>query len=125
MERLTKRKGRCTFLSDDACNLCGFAEKRSSTFCENIGCASSKDRTCPYLQIIDRLAAYEDTGLEPQEIAAMAKGKLLTAEDNTEQKLQAALVAAVPAIVQAIVENMPTLVEAYITARAADPNKEG
>lgn len=25
-------------------------------------------RTCPYLKIIDRLAAYEDTGLSPEEI---------------------------------------------------------
>lgn len=71
MERLTKRQGRKTYLTDDACNLCGYAEKRSSTFCENIGCASAKDRTCPYLQVIDRLAAYEDTGLTPLQITDM------------------------------------------------------
>ena len=31
--------------------------------CDHIG-----DRTCPYLQMVDRLAAYEDTDLEPEEI---------------------------------------------------------
>ena len=73
MERSTQRKGRETFLTAEACNLCGYAEKRSSTFCENIGCISTKDRTCPYLQIIDRLAEYEDTGLSPEEVKILVQ----------------------------------------------------
>ena len=71
MERLTQRKNGGTFFSEDGCNMCGYAEKRSSTFCENLGCHSVIDRSCPYLQIIDRLAAYEDTGLTPEQIVAM------------------------------------------------------
>lgn len=71
MERLTVRKGRAVFLTENTCNMCGYAEKRSSTFCENLGCPSTKDRTCPYLQLIDRLADYEDTGLTPLQITDM------------------------------------------------------
>lgn len=39
------------------------------SYCNNNSrCEKAKDRSCPYLAVIDRLAAYEDTGLEPEEI---------------------------------------------------------
>lgn len=144
--------------------------------------------TCEYESLaILRLAAYEDTGLSPEEITAMAKDRAhicagaqkeehlsdkypaaetelyekamlrlnrqglktrtqqiayLEAEieryrakiqrleqaltDATDQqKLMDSLAAVIPSLVQAIVENMPQLAEAYMVARAADPNKEG
>ncbi len=71
MERITERFGKKTFLSHEACSLCGYEAAKKSTFCENIGCQSAKDRTCPYLVIIDRLADYEDTGLTPEKIEAL------------------------------------------------------
>lgn len=38
-------------------------------FCDKAyNCEKIKDRSCPYLKMVDRLAAYEDTGLEPREI---------------------------------------------------------
>ena len=40
-------------------NFCSYAYK----------CDKVHDRSCPYLAIMDRLFAYESTGLEPQEIA--------------------------------------------------------
>lgn len=66
MERLTQRSeenGYVYFTSKPKgflCheNFCSYAYK-----CEKI-----KDRKCPYLATMDRLAAYEDTGLEPEEI---------------------------------------------------------
>lgn len=33
------------------------------------------DRKCPTLQLVDRLAAYEDTGLSPAEVAELAQAK--------------------------------------------------
>lgn len=69
MIRLTQRLGNKTFFSEDACFMCAYSENYHGKFCENIGCESAEDRTCPYLRVIDRLAEYEDTGLEPQEIA--------------------------------------------------------
>ena len=38
--------------------------------CDHIG-----DRACPYIQMVDRLAAYEETGLEPEEIIEL-KGRM-------------------------------------------------
>jgi hypothetical protein len=73
MKRLTKRKGNAVFFSEDACALCAYNEQHHSTFCENLGCSSARDRTCPYLQVADRLAAYEDTGLTPEQVANLAK----------------------------------------------------
>lgn len=72
MKRLTKRKGNAVFFSEDACALCAYNEQHHSTFCENIGCSAAHDRTCPYLQVADRLAAYEDTGLTPQQVTDIA-----------------------------------------------------
>ena len=72
-KRLTKRAGRRTYVSDELCMLCAYDEAHKSTFCENTTCAASKDRTCPYLQVIDRLAAYEDTGLTPLQVTDLVK----------------------------------------------------
>lgn len=68
MWRLTKRNGRKTYVTKELCMLCAYDEAHKSSFCENTTCAASKDRTCPYLQVIDRLAAYEDTGLTPKQV---------------------------------------------------------
>lgn len=41
----------------------------STEYCKSaFKCPNVSDRTCPYLKMIDRLAAYEDTGLSPEEI---------------------------------------------------------
>lgn len=75
MERITKRNGKYTVLTKKACFMCGYENQRRSTFCENIGCQSAEDRTCPYLVVIDRLAEYEDTGLTPKEILKLKRFK--------------------------------------------------
>ena len=72
MERLTKRSGYGTFFSKEACALCEYDEQHFSTFCENRECPDRKNRKCPYLQIVDRLAAYEDTGFTPEQITDLA-----------------------------------------------------
>ena len=38
---------------------------------ESCSKAKASDRSCPELQIIDRLAKYEDTGLSPEEIKTL------------------------------------------------------
>lgn len=44
-------------------------------YCKNASrCENAKHRTCPYLQLLDKLAAYEDTGLEPEEIKNLNNG---------------------------------------------------
>lgn len=83
MDRLTQRAevGNKVFFSLDACNLCGYNKDHTSTFCENVMCESTFDRSCPYLMVIDRLAAYEDSGLTPAEVKDMAENaetRLLT-----------------------------------------------
>ena len=74
---------------------------------------------------LHRLAEYEDTGLEPAEIAEIAETRQQLIEQTDLQKLADTLAEVIPSLVAAIVENMPAMVEAYITAHAADPNKEG
>lgn len=70
MNRLTKRgvtnKERVYFTEclDRMCN-------KHTNYCGAEKCDRRTDRSCPYLQCMDRLAAYEDTGLGPAEIAAM------------------------------------------------------
>lgn len=78
MERLTEyrvpkggmqRKYPCfspNIIPDDNCPQSVFCEKAKQ--CNFVHISSRK---CPYLQVIDRLAAYEDTGLEPGEVVAM------------------------------------------------------
>ena len=64
MERLTKRDGNfVTFGKKTRGFLCSTEYCKSAFKCPNVS-----DRTCPYLKMIDRLAAYEDTGLSPEEI---------------------------------------------------------
>lgn len=64
MERLTKRDG----------NFVTFGRKPRGFLCRTeyckiaFACPHASDRTCPYLRMIDLLAAYEDTGLSPEEI---------------------------------------------------------
>lgn len=64
MDRLTERSpiGRAVMFSEHACSLCAYSgeEVQHSTFCENVTCAATYDRTCPYLMVIDRLAMLED-----------------------------------------------------------------
>ena len=64
MERLTKRDGNFVTVGKKPR---GFL--RSTEYCKSaFECPNVSDRTCPYLKMIDRLAAYEDTGLSPEEI---------------------------------------------------------
>lgn len=77
MERLTecmvpkggmRRKYPCfspDIIPDDNCPPF-FCEKAKKCNCVHIS-----NRKCPYLQVIDRLASYENTGLEPGEVVAM------------------------------------------------------
>lgn len=64
MERLTKRDGNFVTVGKKQRGfLCSTEYCKSALKCPNVS-----DRTCPYLKMIDRLAAYEDTGLSPEEI---------------------------------------------------------
>lgn len=80
MERLTKRDGNfVTFGQKPRGFLC------STEYCESaFECPNVLDRTCPYLKMIDRLAAYEDTGLEPEEIKAALEGAQREFEEYDE-----------------------------------------
>ena len=53
--------------------------------CDHIG-----ERTCPYLQMVDRLAAIEDTGIEPGEITRIldAYGRGMTLRTENAQRLE-------------------------------------
>ena len=68
MARLTKRKenGFVTFGKRPRGSICDVRFCSKSDACPNI-----KNRTCLYLKMIDRLAAYEDTGLEPEDIQSL------------------------------------------------------
>lgn len=72
MERLTFRSGKKVYLYHaDAC----WAGKpiKERAFCHDHKCASDPNfdrRKCGVCNLIDRLAAYEDTGLEPEEIVS-------------------------------------------------------
>lgn len=46
---------------------------KHSNYCAKEKCDRRSDRSCPYLQCMDRLAAYEDTGLTPEEIEELKK----------------------------------------------------
>lgn len=75
MERLTFRSGKKVYLYHaDAC----WAGKpiKERAFCHDHKCASDPNfdrRKCGVCNLIDRLAAYEDTGLEPEICAAYKK----------------------------------------------------
>jgi hypothetical protein len=71
--------------------------------CEKIGCANHCTEDCiivaeedcgTLVNIIDRLAAYEDTGLEPQEIEAIIKENLRLKRDLKQSYDACALAAA-------------------------------
>ena len=111
MERLTKRVGTHVIYDGEHSRYEG-------------GDIAAEMRTDAIRDTLRRLAAYEDTGLEPQEIAEIAKAGRQLIEQIDLQKLVDALVETIPSIVQAIVENMPAAVEAYVVAHAADPDKE-
>ena len=88
-------------------------------------CAPDLCSRCKHqIAAFNRLAEYEDTGLEPAEIAAMAKEHKQIIEQIDLQKLADTLTEVIPSIVQGLVENMPALVEAYIKAHAGDLEKE-
>lgn len=68
MERLTRRgkKNRDWVLINKICS------KATGAFCPNASsCDQVGDRTCPFLEVVDRLCEYEDTNLEPSEILAL------------------------------------------------------
>lgn len=68
MNRLTRRgkKNKDWVLLNKRCS------KYDGDFCPHAETCDFVDkRTCPYLEALDRLAAYEDTGLEPDEIRKM------------------------------------------------------
>jgi hypothetical protein len=68
MERLTRRgkKNRDWVLINKICS------KATGAFCPNASsCDQVGDRTCPYLEVVDRLCEYEETNLEPSEILAL------------------------------------------------------
>lgn len=88
MERLTQRgkeNDHVYFTRKPKGFLCG-----ENFFSYAYKCDKIKDRKCPYLATIDRLAAYEDTGLEPQEIERIvdAYGRCQTLRTESAQRLE-------------------------------------
>ncbi len=61
-------------------NFCSYAYK----------CKKIRDRKCPYLAVMDRLADYEDTGLEPCEIERIrdAYGRGLSLRTESAKRLE-------------------------------------
>lgn len=58
-ERLTKRSGKSTYLKSELVKYCN--GKRVDNFCKYAhNCASVSQRKCPILQVMDKLAYYED-----------------------------------------------------------------
>ena len=90
MDRLTWRSGKNVYLTKRA-DVC-FANKpiRMRAFC--VGCRGSQNREkCGILLAIDRLAAYEDTGMQPEEIhtvKAELENAPLTLTELREMPLQ-------------------------------------
>lgn len=69
MDRLTRRgiRNKQWVLFKDQCPN-GIKEN----FCSrSTNCKFLRSRMCPYLRTMDRLAAYEDTGLTPEEIVGL------------------------------------------------------
>ena len=59
MKRLTRRSVKHknhVYFSIDLASVC----RRHADFCTLNGCEKASDRSCPYLQLVDRLAAIED-----------------------------------------------------------------
>ena len=78
MKRLTIRSGFTgeTYLTGEADVCWANRPIEERVFCTGCHRHKGKDRTnCGALMLIDRLAAYEDTGLEPEEIVEL-KGRM-------------------------------------------------
>lgn len=93
MERITKRAGATTVIYDGE-----HRQYDGGDIAAEMSTAGIRDALC-------RLAAYEDTGLTPEEIAVLM--------NPATQKMTDAIVEAIPQLVQFIVENAPKLVETY------------
>jgi hypothetical protein len=68
MERLTRRgkKNKTWVLINKSCS------KADGTFCPHANtCSHVDNRTCPYLEVLDRLCEYEETGMSPAEISGL------------------------------------------------------
>ena len=67
MKRITERQeNRVYFVGGKPLKSCDSLFCKTSHRCKRI-----KKRTCPYLMVLDRLADYEDIGLDPEEIKKM------------------------------------------------------
>lgn len=93
MDRLTERSplGRAVMFSEHACSLCAYSteEQQHSTYCENVYCEATYDRTCPYLMVIDRLAMLEDILYSPdgaQRITLEELKALVLAHEEKKQQ---------------------------------------
>jgi hypothetical protein len=72
MERLTRRgkKNKTWVLINKSCS------KADGSFCPHASiCNHVDNRTCPYLEVLDRLCEYEDTGLSPEEVWKLKANK--------------------------------------------------
>lgn len=71
MERITERIGEAVGLAKH----CPYG--KVPKFCNSCKCNGRREqqRVCPAIMMIDRLAAYEDTGLTPAEIKARMQRK--------------------------------------------------
>ena len=73
-----------------------FAKTPKGFFCyENpcsqaIKCEKVDDKTCPHLAILERLAEYEDTGLEPESVKQMQDvfGRGITFLEDARERLE-------------------------------------
>ena len=50
--------------------------KADGSFCPHANiCSHVDNRTCPYLEVLDKLCEYEDTGLSPEEVWKLKANK--------------------------------------------------
>lgn len=84
MKRLTQRDGAFVYTTEkESCYMNGYSRNSVSHFCENTHCKALNDRSCPYLRVFDRLAAYEDTGLTPEQVKATAVALEMARKEHT------------------------------------------
>ena len=72
MNRLTRRG----VINEDRVYFSGCLDRmcdKHTNYCSREKCDRRTDRSCPYLQCMDRLAAYEDTGMEPEVVKDMVE----------------------------------------------------
>lgn len=61
IERLTRRKGKSVFIETETIKRENCPAEFGFNFCQYAkNCPSIKNRKCPVLQVLDRLAEYED-----------------------------------------------------------------